>query len=46
MNAGLLLLAPFASLMRDEHRLMIAPEVDEVGFYANNRNSGTGDRFG
>ena len=44
LNAGLLLLAPFAPTMREEHPLLIALEADSRILMSRNHTSRTGDR--
>ena len=44
LNAGLLLLAPFAPTMREEHPLLIALEADRRILMSRNYTSRTGDR--
>jgi hypothetical protein len=44
LNAGLLLLAPFAPTMRQAHPLLIALEADGGTFMSRNYTSRTGDR--
>ncbi len=45
LNVGLLLCAPFAPTMREEHPLLIALSGGSVDSHAKNRNSRTGGRF-
>ena len=44
LNAGLLLLAPSAPTMRQEHPLLIASEADRWTLMSRNHTSRTGDR--